>query len=118
MEAVWVGAGVLFAEVGEEEFVVACPLRAINAASGNGDEMSLALVEGSVFEEEQDVRLNPELKIADGQKNASRLLPARAPIFFETSRERLLLLVGRKFLSIRLPNRELRRQTTRRKGQE
>ena len=40
------------------------------------------------------LRLNPELEIADGEKDALGLLPAIAPILFEASGERLFLLVG------------------------
>ena len=52
------------------------------------------LSNGAIFEDEQDVLLNPELQIADGEKNALGLLSACAPILLEASGECLFLLVG------------------------
>jgi hypothetical protein len=57
--------------------------------------MSIAFVEGRVFEEEQDVLLDPELQVPHGKQHALGLAVARsAPVFTEASRERLFLLVG------------------------
>jgi hypothetical protein len=60
----WIGTSILLAEVSEQELVVPCPLRAIDAASGGGDKMGIAFVEGSVFQKQEDVRLNPETQVA------------------------------------------------------
>ena len=93
--AAWVGASVLLAEVGKQQLVVSCPLGAVGATASGGDKLRVALVERSIFEDEQDVLLNPELQVADGQQNALGLAVARcAPVLFEASRERLFLLVG------------------------
>ena len=74
---------------------MACPLGAIDATTRDGHEMRVALVERSILEEEQDVLLNPELQAPDGQQNPLRLAVARCtPVFTETSRECLFLLVG------------------------
>ena len=70
------------------------PLWAIDAASCDGNKMRIALVEGGIFEEEQDVLLNPELQAPHGKQNPLRFAVARrAPVFTETSGERLFLLV-------------------------
>ena len=71
-----------------------CPLGAVDATSRRWHKLRVALVERSEFQDEQDVRLNPELQIADGEQDAFGLLPSRAPILFEASGERLFLLVG------------------------
>ena len=93
--AAWVGASVLLAEVGKQQLVMACPLWAIDATSRDGHKMRVALVERGVFEEEQDVLLNPELQAPHGKQDALGLAVARcAPVFTEASRERLFLLVG------------------------
>ena len=55
--------------------------------------MSIALVERCLFEDEQDVVLNPELEIADGEQEALCLPVPAAPFLFEASGEGLLLLV-------------------------
>jgi hypothetical protein len=71
------------------------PLGAIDTTSGDGHKMSVAFVEGRIFEEEQDVLLDPELQVPYGKQDALGLAVARsAPVFAETSRERLFLMVG------------------------
>jgi hypothetical protein len=74
-----------------------CPLRAIDTTPRCRDKLRIALVEGSQFQDEENVALNPELEIADREKDALGLLPAIAPIVFETSGESLFLLVGLEF---------------------
>ena len=72
-----------------------CPLGAIDTASGDGHKMCVAFVEGSVFEKKQDVLLDPELQAPHRKQNALGFSVARpAPVFAETSRKRLFLLVG------------------------
>src|ERR1700679_1234387 len=93
-----------------------CPLRAVGATARRWHKLRVPLVERGEFEDEQDVRLNPELEIADGEQDAFRLLPSRAPIFFEASGKRLFLLVGLELLSNRHPSRALRHQKARRRG--
>jgi len=73
------------------------PLGTIHTASGDGHKMRVAFVEGSVFEEEQDILLNPHLQAPHGKQDAFGFAVARpAPVFAEASRERLFLLVGRQ----------------------
>src|SRR6185312_12384636 len=91
--AVWVGASVL-PYVGKQELVMPRPLRALHATPRRWHKLCVPLVERRKFEDEQDIRLNPELEVADGEKDAFCLpLPVR-PVLFEASSERLFLLVG------------------------
>ena len=92
--AAWVGASVLLAEVREQELVVPGPLGAVHATPRCGHKLRVPLVERRMFEDEQDVLLNPRLQIADGEQDALGLLPAVAPVLAEASSERLFLLVG------------------------
>ena len=49
--------------------------------------MRIAFVEGSVFEEDQNVPLDPELQVPHGEENALGLAVARsAPVFAEAPR--------------------------------
>jgi hypothetical protein len=73
---------------------VSCPLLAIHATSHRRNKLRIALVEGCEFEDEEDVALNPELEIADGEKNAFGLQSSRAPVLFEASGECQFLLLG------------------------
>ena len=66
---------------------------AIDAASGGGDELGIAFVERCLFQDKQDVVLNPELEIADGEQETFCLPVSAAPFLFEASGEGLLLLV-------------------------
>src|SRR5271155_1170373 len=95
--AAWVGTRILLAKVGKQELVMPGPLGTIHTASGDGHKMRVAFVEGSVFEEEQDILLNPHLQAPHGKQDAFGFAVARpAPVFSEASRERLFLLVGRQ----------------------
>jgi hypothetical protein len=77
----------LLAEVvAEKQFVVAGALGAVGASARRGDKLRVALVEGRIFQDEQNIRLNPELQIAHGQKNPRRILAAVVG-FLEASRE-------------------------------
>ena len=71
-----------------------CPLGALHATPRCRDKLRIAFVEWSQFQDEEDVALNPELEIADREKDALGLLSAVAPILFEASGECLFLLVG------------------------
>ena len=85
----------LLAEVvAEKQFVVAGALGAVGATARRGDKLRVALVEWRVFQDEQYIRLNPELQIAHGQKNARRCCSPAVVCFLEASRESLFLLVG------------------------
>jgi hypothetical protein len=53
-----------------------CPLGAVHATPRCRHKLRVALVERSEFQDEQDVALNPELEIADGEQDAFRLLSA------------------------------------------
>ena len=70
------------------------PHGAIDATPRRWHKLHIPLVERGEFEDEKNVRLNPELQTADGEQNALRLLTARAPILFEASGKRLVLLAG------------------------
>lgn len=73
---------------------MARPFGAIDAASGGWHKLAVLLVEGRVFENEQDVAINPELKIADGQQDTLLFSAAALPVLPKTSGECDLLLVG------------------------
>jgi hypothetical protein len=90
----WVGTGILFAKVGEQELVMACAFGTIDTASSGWHKLAVLLVEGCVFENEKDVGINPELKIADGQEDALLFSAATLPVLPKASGERCLLLVG------------------------
>ena len=45
------------------------PLGAIDTTAGGGNKLRVPFVEGRILEDEQDVRLNPELQVANGQQN-------------------------------------------------
>jgi hypothetical protein len=51
-------------------FVVAGALGALNATAGGGNKKGVAFVEGRALEDEQDILLNPELKIANRKQDA------------------------------------------------
>ena len=70
---------------------------AVHAASGSGNQLRVPLVEGRIFQDEQDVLLNPELEIADREQDALCLLLPRTPILSETSGESLFLLIRLEF---------------------
>jgi hypothetical protein len=71
-----------------------CPLGAVHTTPRCRDELRVALVERSQFQDEEDVALNPELEIADREQDALGFLPSIAPILFEASGVCLFLLVG------------------------
>src|ERR1700716_2307959 len=73
---------------------MSCSLGAVHATARRWHKLCIPLIERGEFQDEEDVRLNPELQAADGEKNGFRLLPSRAPILFEASGKRLFLLVG------------------------
>jgi hypothetical protein len=91
-----VAARILLAEFGEEQFVIPGALGAVHATARRRHKLRIALVERGLFQDEQDIRLNPELETADRKQNAFRLLPSRAPILFEASGKRLFLLARLK----------------------
>lgn len=68
-----VGTGVMFTEVGKQQLVVACAFGAIHAASGCWYKLAVLFVEWCVFQNEQDVVINPELEIPDGERDAFRV---------------------------------------------
>ena len=73
---------------------MSCPLGAVHATARRWHKLRIALVEGSEFEDEKNVRLNPEMKAPHGKQYALCLLTSRAPILFEASGECLFLLDG------------------------
>jgi hypothetical protein len=71
---------------------VACPLRAIDTASGGGNELSIALVEWCLLQEKQDVLFDPMLELANWKQDALRFVPGSAPLFAEAVGKCLFLL--------------------------
>lgn len=90
----WVCASILFPEVGKQELVMSCPLRAIDATSRGSDEMCVPPVEWSIFQQKQDVLFNPALQIADWEKDAlSFAVAAGTPLLLKASGQGFLLFV-------------------------
>jgi hypothetical protein len=75
---------------------VSCPLGAVHATPRRWHKLRVALIERREFQDEEDVRLNPEMQITDRQQNTDWF---RGPVvnLFEASGEHLFLLVGRQF---------------------
>ncbi len=71
-----------------------CPFGTIRATARRWHKLRVPRIEGRELQDEQDVRLNPELEIADGKQDAFCLLPSCTPVLFEASGKRLFLLVG------------------------
>jgi DNA-binding XRE family transcriptional regulator len=95
--AVRIGAGILFAKIGKEQLVVARAFAAIDTASGNTYQMCITFIEGRFFEKEQDVLLDPELQASNGEQDTLGFAVARsAPVFTDTSRQCLFLLIDRQ----------------------
>ncbi len=72
---------------------MSCPIGAVNAASRDGDQMRVFLVERRIFQEQEHIRLNPEAQRANGQQHLCILLPAVVDLF-ETGTQRGGLHVG------------------------
>jgi hypothetical protein len=86
----------LLAEVvTEKQLVVAGALGAVGATAHCGDKLRVAFIKRRVFQDEQNIGLNPELQIAHGQKNPRWILAAVIDLL-ETSRKGLVLLVSRQ----------------------
>jgi hypothetical protein len=68
-------------------------LRAIDAASGSGDKLGIAFVERRMFQEQEDVMLNPLLKVTNREQDALGL-GSSVPFFAEAIGECLFLLRG------------------------
>jgi hypothetical protein len=60
--------------VRKEQFVVACPLGAVDATDNGGHKLRVPFVEWRILEKEQDVGINPELQIADGKEDTRRFV--------------------------------------------
>src|SRR6185437_2261528 len=77
-----VGAIVLLAQVGKQEFVMSCALGAFHATSRSRYKLRVALVEGCILQQQQHVCLNPEAKVADGEQDTRGLVsPSRIDLF-------------------------------------
>ena len=63
-------------------------------ASGCRDKLRIFPIERRIFQDEQDVMLNPHLKLADWQQDALRFLICAHPFFPEARVEGLFLLCG------------------------
>lgn len=86
-----IGASVLFAEIGKQQLVMPGALGAIDTASGRGNQLRVPLVERSLFQKQQHVRLNPEAQVADGQQDSRGLVAIVGVDLFEASRKSLYL---------------------------
>jgi len=82
--------------IAKQQLVVAGTLGTLRATSSRRHELRIAFVEWRVFQNEQDVRVNPELQVADRQQDTGWLLAVAVVNLFETCRESLFLLVGRQ----------------------
>ena len=92
-----VRAGVrVFADTGKEQLVEPCPLRALKATARCDHKLRVALAERRVFQDEQDVLLNPTLKLAHREQDALCLV-AIAPVFAKAMGKGLLLFRGLQF---------------------
>ena len=84
--AIRVGASVrIAAHIGEEQFVMSGALGALDAASGSGNELRVALVERRLFQEQKNVVLYPLLQVPNGEQDRLALAPAP----FHSSRKQL-----------------------------
>jgi hypothetical protein len=71
---------------------MSCALGAVHATPRRWHKLRIALVERSEFEDEKNIRLNPEMQTANGEQDTFCLLPSCTPVLFEASRECLFLL--------------------------
>ena len=92
-----VGASVHCRYVGKQELVVSGALGAFDAASGGGNKLRVAFVERRLFQDEQDVLLNPVLEMANGKQDALGLASGSVPLLAEAIGEGLFLLGGLQF---------------------
>ena len=91
--AVRIGASVgIPADIGEKQFVVSCALGAIDAASGGGNKLRVAFVEGRLFQEQENVMLNPLLQVPNRKQDAFGLGSGSVPFLAEAIGECLFLL--------------------------
>jgi len=72
---------------------MACPLGAIDTTASGWDKLRVPLVERRIFQDQQDIAVNPELQVADRQQNTCGFRSA-AIYLFEASRECGFLLIG------------------------
>ena len=96
--AIRVGASIrIAADIGKEQFVVSGALGAIDAASGGGNKLRVAFVERRLFQEQEDVMLNPLLQVANREQDALGLGSGSVPLLAEAIGECLFLLRGLQF---------------------
>ena len=96
--AVRVGASVgVAADIRKEQFVVSGTLGAIDAIPGGGNKLRVPLVERRLFQEQENILLNPLLQVPNRKQDALGLGSGSAPLLAETIGERLFLLRGLQF---------------------
>ena len=96
--AIRVGASVgIPAHIGEEQFVVSGALGAIDAASCGGDKLRVAFVERCLFQEQENVMLNPLLQVPHREQNALGFGSGSVPILAEAIGKCLFLLCWLQF---------------------
>ena len=67
-------------------------LGALDAASGIGDKLGIAFVERCLFQEQEDLMLNPLLQVPNREQDAFGFSSGSVPLFAEAIGERLFLL--------------------------
>ena len=79
------------AHIGEEPLVVSSALGALDATSGGGSKLRIPFVERRLFQEQEDIVLNPLVQVANRKQDALGLGSGSAPLLPETIGERLFL---------------------------
>jgi hypothetical protein len=91
--AIRVGASIgIRAHVGKEEFVVSGTFGALDAASGGWDKLRVAFVEWRLFQEQENVMLNPLLQMPHWKQDALGLGSGPVPLLPKAIGECLFLL--------------------------
>ena len=72
-------------------------LRAIGAASSDGDKLRVAFVERRLFQEQEDVMLYPLSQVPNREQDTFGLGSCSVPLFAEAIAECLFLLRGLQF---------------------
>ena len=75
---------------------MACPLGAVGTTASSGNKLRIALVERCILQDEKNVAVNPELQVADGQKDTGGLRCSVVNLF-EARPECIFLLVCGQF---------------------
>ena len=65
--AIGVGASVALPSgvIAKQQFVVSCPFRAVGTTASSGNKLRVAFVERRIFQDQQNIAVNPELQVSD-----------------------------------------------------